>query len=270
MALVTIEAKTAEGRTMDELANLIDRRIRDIGETTRDAVTATAINILSSLRSQTKKSPIVGNKWMYTIQEMPLRASWERKCGKFHRVARNSGGSVDWPVTNRCRNLAGKQYIKGEMVRVYKMQLFNEDLPETVYYAFATSEGQARDYIEKIILGRVLKKESGIAKNVLGFASAKLSTKSPAEEPISGRARSVAFHAAEVNIVDNGIASGMFSVEVIDRLKYATPALKGGEADLNLAMQRAANKTAGILHLRYVDLKLGADAPTPFPEVKKK
>ena len=42
--------------------------------------------------------------------------------------------------------------------------------------------------------------------------------------------------------------------------------LKGGRPAVGLAMMRAANKVSGWIR-HYVHLPLGADVPTPFPEI---
>lgn len=51
---VTVEASWGSGRPVTELARLIERRMKILGETNKDATVATAILVLQSLRKETR------------------------------------------------------------------------------------------------------------------------------------------------------------------------------------------------------------------------
>ena len=56
---------------------------------------------------------------------------------------------------------------------------------------------------------------------------------------------------------------------VESEIDYATEALKKGPQSIDVAMMRAANKTAGILN-KCAGQNLKDEIVTPFPEVKQR
>jgi hypothetical protein len=268
-ANVTIVADSDVG-TLERLSELISKRAKALGETASDAVTATGINVLTSLKAATKKAPLKGRRKMYTLERAGLTAGWERTGNTFRRVVR-SGGHVDRNITAHCRNLVGANYVKGERVYVWKAQLFNENLNNTLYYAFARNEKEVRKYIEEVILARLLSKESGMAKYTLGIAQAKASSRPMnTPKPTGSKAFQIA-HAASVLVINSkGFNEGESYLDFHDTLRYSADALKGGETTVDIAMKKAANKTAGLIHMAFVDKRFDQDVKTPFPEVQRK
>lgn len=55
MVKLNIQASCADGRPVQELARLIERRGRILGESAKDAVVATAIDVLKSVRTATRE-----------------------------------------------------------------------------------------------------------------------------------------------------------------------------------------------------------------------
>lgn len=56
MSLETkIDVRMADGRTLDEFRRLVGRRMKLLRETNRDAVVASAIMVLQSIRKETRK-----------------------------------------------------------------------------------------------------------------------------------------------------------------------------------------------------------------------
>ena len=268
-AQVTITADTDVG-TLQRLSELISKRTKALGETASDAVVATGINILTSLKAATKKAPLSGRRKMYTLERTNLTAGWERRGNTFRRVVR-SGGHIDRNCTAHCRNLAGQHYTKGERIHVWKAQLYNENCKETLYYAFAQNEKQVREYIEKVILTRLLKKESGMAKYTLGIAQAKASSRPMnTPKPTGSKAFQIAHAASDLRISASGFSSGSASLSFVDNLRYSALALRGGSSQIDVAMQKAANKTAGLIRMTYLDKRFDQDCPTPFPEVQRR
>lgn len=270
IAQCRIEGVECEGGTLEKLAELIELRSKALQESGKDAVIATGINILTSLKASTKKAPLKGRRKMYTLERTNLVAGWERHGNSFHRVVR-SGGHVDRNVTAHCRNLAGRHYFKGERLHVYKAQLFNENMNNTLYYAVAKDEKTVRKYIEKDILGEFLKKESGMAKYTIGIAQAKASSRPMnTPKPTGSKAFQIAHAASQLNIRVGGYNSGEASLSFYDTLKYSADALRGGAGEMNSAIMKAANKTAGLIHMAFVNKRFDQDIKTPFPEVQRK
>lgn len=286
MATESVEITAdCEGKTLEELSRLIGKRAAALGETTRDAVVATAINIVSSLKAMTKKAPLRVNRKMYWVWKNSAVAGWERKGKKkFRRVVRTSAdphAHIDRVLTARCRNLVGKQYVPGEQVNVYTLQLFNENPKRTVYHCFAHNVKEVRKYAEKVIVLRMLKKESGMMKYSMGVSQAKLSTRWPAlKRPSGSKQMKLAYQAARIATggsgwagYNNGILgnpTGWFQLDYHNDLRYSLNAIRGRKGALDVCIKKAANKTAGLIHLAFADKKFNQDVSTPFPEVQRK
>lgn len=272
IAACRIEGVECEGGTLEKLAELIELRSKALQESGKDAVIATGINILTSLKASTKKAPLKGRRKMYTLERTNLVAGWERRGKLRHRVVRSGdGGHVDRNVTAHCRNLAGQHYVKGERIHIYKAQLFNENLNNTLYYAFAKDEKTVRKYIEETILARLLKKESGMARYTIGIAQAKASSRPMnTPKPTGSKAFQIAHAASVLDIRVGGYNSGEASLSFHDTLKYSADALRGGAGEMNTAIMKAANKTAGLIHMAFVNKRFDQDVKTPFPEVQRK
>lgn len=61
-----------------------------------------------------------------------------------------------------------------------------------------------------------------------------------------------------------------FSLSAFDLLDYAKLALKGGDAAINQALMKAANKIASVINKKCEKLLMFEKLDSPFPEVKKK
>lgn len=81
---------TYEGKPIEVLEQLIEKRKELLGEAYRDAITATAITVLKSLRADTKIAKKKAPKSSYTVTDTGWYGGWERIGGKYHRVARTS------------------------------------------------------------------------------------------------------------------------------------------------------------------------------------
>jgi hypothetical protein len=59
-----------------------------------------------------------------------------------------------------------------------------------------------------------------------------------------------------------------FSLTAFDLLDYAKLALKGGDAAINQALMKAANKIASVINKKCEKFLLFEKLDTPFPEVR--
>lgn len=269
---VTFRA-TADGKPLEVLQDLVAKRARALRETTRDAVVATAINILSSLRSQTKIAKEKPDRQSYYIELSDLFGGFEGKDGKVcARIGGHYGKKSD------IKPALGFNATKGGVLRsrVYKvfannprMTFYqNRNFPNRCWYVLCEHEGQARTYAERCI-GRMLRKERGMARYTISIAQAKVSTRSSmTSRPSGAKSWQIAHSASQVKIGGGGFNAGSFNIQFFDALDYSLDALKGGKTSFNLACMKAANKTAGLIHLAYVNKKFGEDCQTPFPEAR--
>lgn len=256
------------GRPMEELTKLIQKRVRTLRENARDAVVATAIDVVRSLRALTRKAPKKANDKSFTVEKTPYVASWVRFGNSFRRVVRVSGTGKRAPIYPV--NHAGPHYVKGEKVFVYRITpkhgerlTWEKNRNKGCWYVFAQSESVARRLGNRLMT-RVLEKDSGLAKTALGFAMAHLSTKSVPIVVKDSKARKIAeesWHVVETS------GSSAYGIEVQDNLDYAAKALKGGDSAISLAMMRAANKIAGRLAKFEETHFFERSTATPFPEV---
>lgn len=260
-----------QGKPLSALQDLIEKRARILKEDARDAVVATAINVITSLRALTRIARRRPNKSDYRIELTPYVASWERSGGKVHRVARVGGSGAKAPIFPV--NLAGNRYVKGETVRVWRItpahpdrMTWEKNRNDGCWYVFAQSEKVVRDYAVRVV-SRRLNKYRGLAKGALGVAMSRLSTRSAPVELHSAKAKRIAEYAAQVRTT----GGDTFTLEIRDNLSYAKLALKGGDSAISLAMMRAANRTAGRL-AAYEEAHFfnGPRTATPFPEIAKR
>jgi hypothetical protein len=257
------------GRPLSVLNDLIQKRKQMLCEDAQDAVVATAIDVVRSLRTMTRKAPQRANAHSFRIEATPYVASWERSGKSFRRVARVGGTGAKAPIFPV--NNAGPHYVKGERVRVWKItpahpasMTWEKNRNDGCWYVFAQTLAVARRFaIEH--MSRVLRKESGMGRTALGFAMARLSTKSTPVEAQGPKAQRIASQAINISTSGEG---GTFTLTVRDELRYSLPALKGGHYALDMAMAKAANKIAGRLakwqETHFFD---GERITTPFPEI---
>jgi hypothetical protein len=263
---------TYNGKPLEVLNQLIEKRRELLEELPRDAIVATAITVLRSLRADTRIAPKKIRKSSYIVEETPYVASWERVGKTFRRVARVSGTGAKAPIYPV--NLAGPHYVKGEAVKVYRVEPRhqngmtwekNRNKALKCWFVFAQSRKVAEDFAERH-LARRLNKWRGLAKNALAFAMAKTSTRQEQEfslESSSSRAKAAADAAA--NVVSQ-MNTGSFSMIITDAVRYAKRALKSGPSGIDRAIMKAANSTAGMIS-KVAASKLDAPIPTPFPEI---
>ena len=133
-------------------------------------------------------------------------------------------------------------------------------------YVVARSAADVRNWASKKITNYV-KRFRGMAKWTIGQAQSQVHNISL--ESINPKAQALALQNLVVQATGDGWNSGTFSIYVADKLDYATLALKGKSADVDLALMKAANRTAGIIN-KLGSYRLDEKIQTPFPEVAGK
>lgn len=262
------------GKTLDVLQELIAKRNAALRETTAASVVATAINILRSLRTDTRVAdPKRAGDFLTVVESANYDAGWYSDGTSRHRCVRSKG--VHGPVVMRSGfvNIAGR-HVPGETPHVYVVvDMAGSQVGKNMqrrYFVIAKNLKDAKDYAVKRKRRR-LEKFRGMARWTLGRAMYNVSAANGGGlEAVQDSARRVGMANLDVSVDESGWSSGSVTVKVDDRLNYASRALKGGEASFDLAVKKAANKTAGLIHLAYADRKFDEDVTTPFPEVQRK
>lgn len=269
---LSIALQTPEGKPLQELERLIVQRQQYLGETAKDAVVASTIDVLVSVRSLTR---VANPKDMggVTVAAMPsLVAGWRTLGSKRVRCVRRGGAHGDFAP--KFVNLMGA-YVKGENPQVFRVKEFysrkidkGNSNEKGTYLVVAYSLEHAREYAKKRHERRV-KQFAGMAKWTIGQAMKKVSTRNGADVRVEAVARRTGLSALTVNKLFRGKYS--FAIHLIDDLRYATPAIKGGATGVKLAMMRASNKVAGIIRSDWRATELFNDAAakvkTPFEEL---
>lgn len=263
-AKVQIQLEGVGAVTLDTLGSLIEQRVSVMGETVKDAVVATAINALMSLRASTRSAKKNKRLKSTIVQESSLYSSWNNRRRCLRRGGRN-GAQFTPPEGVRVRYLTNGALDRD--LQVFKVTSEHENIRP--YYVVAPNISIAAEFEKKAASHRIAR-YGNLGKWALGVAMNKLSTRN-VNDDVSGAARLAGSNLSFVEKTGGGFNSGTYSVTVRDNLKYAVAALKLGRADVNNALQRAANRTAAIIN-RFSEKYLPLSAksiPTPFPEVRR-
>ena len=247
---------TYEGKPLAVLGDLIAARQRLLGESTQDAVVATGIDALNSLRRLTRTAYGKKRADVDIRRVADVEFSFTRSGGSVRPCLRRGGVRIDAPfynLTNRGNEKSAKVFFvtpKHANVRPH--------------YVVALSAADVKQYEARLLQKRVAR-HGGLARLAYSTAMVKLSTRNVAERG-SALAR---LKASRLATARTFTAGNVFTLEFNDSLNYARSALKGGAAAIPLALKRAANKIAGRL-AQVAKRKFNATIPTPFPEVKQR
>lgn len=228
-----------DGKPLAVLSDLIKERQRILGESAQDAVIATGIDALLSLRALTRVAP-------KTIPKRDVR------------FGKSDPKYVTYPRGTYRRTIVTR-WRKGERVNLIKWQKIEGRTKRGKPRATSADRQAAWERWGKVIY-------SGLARRALGLAMNRLSTRQVKSERVNMRLSRIASANVAVRKVD---ACGVFILNIRDNLGYAVQALRGGQAAVDLALKRAANKIAGRL-CRVAERKFGERIATPFPEVRKR
>ncbi len=260
---VSITCTTASGKTLQELSRLIDLRAKRLGELYMDAVIATAIDVLVSLRSDTRRATEPPEPTEIT-RRGDLHLSWRGKTG----VPVLRTGSTRGPEFHGSFFFAEKG-MDLKNCGVYRVVSRHERIRP--YYVVAPSA----DAVKKFAAARDMRgieKKGGLAKTALGIAMAKISTRNSADDSPEA-AKILGSKLSHITIYGASAtgASGEFGLQYRDDLNYAVPALRSGASGIDTAMQKAANKIAGMItHAAHKAGDFEHDIPSPFPDVKRR
>ncbi len=263
------------GGPMEKLNELIEKRKKWLGETYKDAITATAITALTSIRAATRPySGIVGTGFFCSVIRRndvhpAFTGAGHVRCFRVGRFPRRNAHRVD--LGSRCVQLVPPgDNLSWRQASVWKVTVSKERVERwrhqpLEFHVAAMGEDSVRAYLERRF-GHIAERQGGLARTVLGVAMAKISTRPPANEKAGRHVKQIVQKYAVATQRDSGES---FSVHVESNLSYATDALKGGSGAVDAALKSAANRIAGMIRHK-AGASLDEDLSTPFPEVKRK
>lgn len=283
--------------TMRALSRVLAKRTEILRESTKDAVTATAITCLVSVRSATREAQKVRKVDVERVdgffggfyrEGKKQKGEGKEQKGKLHRCLR---AGTKW---NSPRVLIGTMDAISESekmapVRIPFEKVYYSCHPTTpiesqlvfrvttehvqdygVYHYLVVCENaqKARDF--EVERGRKrIDVYGGLARTAFGVAMAKISTRNSTED----MKRIKAWHLAKENAkVTTSESASDYEITFGDVLNYAVDAVRGGRSGIDVACRKAANKIAGqINHTfhRFYDTSTDAIA-TPFPEIRRR
>jgi len=259
MMKISCSATWGTSRPLSVLTDLLAMRQKWFKESAEDAVIATAIDVLGSLRALTRSAK--NRRSTHPgIEECPgLRPGYYGGKSSPKRTLRLAAGGGRF-VAGRVKWLTGN--VKDRDLRVFKVVSEHEKVKP--YYVVAHSAAEVKKF-ENAAAGHRMREYGLLAKWAFGVAMNKLSTRN-VHDNVTGEARLAGSRLSKVWKAKLGDA---FAVRVCDELDYATDALQGGSSAVDIAVMKASNKIAGRLQHRFGDL-LGSDFTTPFPEVRSR
>lgn len=271
MSSVVATCTMADGRPLAVLSDLIGKRVSLLREHTDDAVVATVIAALQSLRAATRVAKAGAAKGRAVVRAVGGVVPSMRRPGKGQKPrpcirAGRSGPSV-WN-----RGLYNGHRVVWAMARGAKVstgrvfEVEGRGKGAGVVVVVAQSAASARRMADVSAMRRIAR-YGGMARAALSKAMHMASTRSPAPSAPSAKAAGVLGRSVRVT---SRVAGGNFEVEARDALRYALHALRGGQAAVNAALMKAANKVASRIAHSLKARGLDGNVPTPFPEVARR
>ena len=266
---------TYEGGPISKLNELIEKRQKWLGETYKDAIVATAITALTSIRAATR--PYCGTVstgfFCSIVRRDDVHPSFTGaghvRCFRAGRFPRRNAHRVN--LGSHCVQLVTPgENLSWRQASVWKVTITKERAERwkhqpLEFHVVAMGEDSVRSYLEKRFR-HIADRQDGLARTVLGAAMAMLSTRPPASEKAGAHVKHIAQKFAVATQSNSG---DTFSVHVESNLSYAADALKGGASAVDAALKSAANRIAGMI-VHRAGARLDENLSTPFPEVKRR
>ena len=257
--MLTADCKVSWGtsRPLSALTDLLQARQKWLKESAKDAVIATAIDVLGSLRALTRSAKNRRSSRSVVVRRADLVAGYHGGRRSPRRTLRTAGGA-------RFAAKRVKWFTHGiENADLKVFQVTPEHAQVKPYLVVAAKLSDAKEFERKASVRR-MRHFGNLAKWAFGVAMNKLSTRN-VHDNVTGEARQAG---SRLSFVGKRGDDRAYEVAVSDRLDYAADALRGGIGSVDMACMKTANKIAGRLMHRFGDL-LGPDFKTPFPEVRR-
>lgn len=254
------------------ISNIVQARTKELGETTEQACTALAINVLKSIRADSKTANTKGNIVVEDVTAQYYPSFSREKGAKGKKISTRvlRAGGKDGPVVQPdkvvwvCGN-----YVKGEKLFTFKVTDKRSEDKTFSYLMVCKSQKVAERHANKFHRAKV-KRSRGLARYALGLAMHRVHAKESVTGNIDPDAKTTAQREVDVNVNNTGFNNGSFSIYVHDKLEYAALAMNGGDNAVQMAMQRALNGMTAYINKRF-DAQGSIMGPikVPFPELGK-
>lgn len=250
-----VTVTTEGGRPAEALARLLEQRARWLKESSEQSVRAIAIDVLVSLRALTAQAK--PKKTEIKLESTDLRFSVDRAGGTKRPCLRRGKSRVNLGADERLVTAS-----KGRLTLVYKWRDVNRKKPKTWYIA-CTSQKDAMNWAYAKVKKRA-ESAKGLARTALGLLMKGSGSKTAPAPEAGSYGVQTAQGLTRVTLSQNG---NQFGLKAEDLLDYAKLALKGGDAAIDTAMMKAANKATGLINQKCKNLLMFQKLDTPFPEV---
>lgn len=264
---LTFDLTTGSGGPVSVMQNIIAMRSKELSETTQDSCTAIAINILKSLRADTKVAK-VNEKPTIRVQciDSMCLPSW-KNVGKGKHVSIFRAGKNGGEVKPKLKvvHIEGK-YHKGMVRHAYRIT--DEIAPNVSkkYIIVALSVKDAYDYAKRKHKERI-RHHTGLAKLALGVAMHEVHNENLGQ--YNTEVLGFAEQNVDAKVSSTGFNSGVTNIHVHDKLDYAADALKSGPNGVNLAMMKALNKMTSYIIHRLHQKGMQTSLKIPYPDLAK-
>lgn len=246
-----------EGKPLSALQDMIKKRQSVLNESVKDAVVATAENVLVSLRSETRlASPPKIRSVQVKVEDTGYYASYSYS--ERRRVVRTGTSPYAAKVQLDGRVHWLDRGVSRAQRHVYRVTPIRPG--EEQYYVAAATPTVAATFERTRSFHRA-DRSASLARNALSHAMAKVSTRPPklGGKPSASKPR--------LTTVMHSDLGDQYALLIVDNIDYSIAALKGGESSISLAMMRASNKIAGRLAKWHETHFFSEKVATPFPEI---
>lgn len=238
-------------------------------QSARDAIAASAIQILRGIRTVTK----VAKKSKIKV-EVKKDDSIYPSCTSKDKIKnfclRYSGSRSRYQGDERIVKSHARLDWQGQ--HCYR---FNWDggKEQRRYIIVAGSQSEAKDIAKKIVTRRAMA-YAGLAKRALSKLMMRTVTKPINDGLPNPRIENVATReTTKRETVKQTGDKGTYTLTLLDSLKYALKAVRGGKSTVDIQTKKALNKITSVINQK---LKKSSDffspskLPTPFPEVRQR
>lgn len=258
---IDIRATFGSYPMMQGLSKCLADRQKWLNESAEDSCAALIINTLISLRAITKVAK--PNQKVDVTQDGSRFFSMYSSGGRRIPCLRMTGSKQR--TNDRFMVVDDTSIVSQQKVFVWKYFQKGRQVQRTIV---ATNIGSAKNKAKSIMKKRIMRYK-GLAKYALGQLMKKTSQKQ--KVPFEGNIL-VQSQGEKHSKVQRFVRGEEYAIRASDTLNYATLALKGGKAQVDVALKKAMNKMVSVLNQKMKNKEfLGFQKlPAPFPEVKQR
>ena len=272
---VKITAGTTDGQTMEQFQKLIEARTKYLQQTARQSVLATCIDILKSIKPQTKVAKPSSVK-VEVKRDNNLYPSFTKTTGKPTFCLRITGTKNRYIPTYEVVKRITRKITKSTKVFRFTNTSPNLKIKNRNYLIICETITEARTFAKKIATSSI-RKYAGLAKKAISLLMKKTASWLNAvsdennNQSVQQIANKITAFNETISETDNG---GTYTATLTDDLKYAVKAITGGQSAVDISFKKALNKIAGNISRKLKDNNTDfwgkKIIETPFPELKQR